>query len=137
MRQTITWLAVGALALSSGCAGEKQDDAPDQAAADAPATPASAPSIAPDDNLQRLTCADFLATAKIATAEPVDDAALAAQDELANGMTWLHGYLYAKNDGKIEAFSQSWVAANAKRVFDACKAASNPAETNLFDVAVS
>lgn len=136
MRLTAIMFAAGAAVLLSGCAKAPEEDAAktDEAAAEAPA---DLPKVASDENLNRLTCADFLATAKVATVQPADDAALAAQDELANGLTWLHGYLYATRAGKIEPLSQDWMAATAKRVFEACSAAEKPAETSLFQVAVS
>lgn len=105
--------------------------------ADAVEAPAEKPKLAPDDALTKVTCADFLATAEVATAQPADDAALAAQDELANGLTWLHGYLYAKQDGAIEPLSQTWMQTTAKRVYEACSAAEKPAETSLFAVAAA
>lgn len=127
---------VAALLMLGACAKPAEEAAAgeDTAAVEAPA---EAPKLAPDDPLTKVTCADFLATAEVATATPADDAALAAQDELANGLTWLHGYLYAKQDGGIEPLSQSWMQATAKRVFEACSAAEKPAETSLFEVATS
>lgn len=126
-----------ALAAQDGSA-VKAELAPEEAAeAAAVEAPAEAPKLAPDDPLTKVTCADFLATAEVAIAQPADDAALAAQDELANGLTWLHGYLYAKADGGIEPLSQAWMQTTAKRVYEACSAAEKPAETSLFEVATS
>lgn len=93
--------------------------------------------IAASENLIRLTCADFLNTAKVAAQQPVDDDALAAQDELANGITWLHGFLYAQAGGDIEVLSQDWMMTTVKRIYERCDAAEDPATTNLFDVARS
>jgi hypothetical protein len=92
---------------------------------------------APNENLMKITCADFLATANVAVADPESDAAKAAQDELANGLTWLHGYLYGAKNGKVEVLSQDWMKATAKRVFDSCSAAKDPKATSLFEVATS
>lgn len=108
-----------------------------QAAADTDGTPADQPEVSPSDNLVTLTCADFLATAQVAAAEPADGAALAAQDELANGLTWLHGYLYASSNGAIEPLSQNWMKATVTRVHDECAAAKDPSSVNLFEVAKS
>jgi hypothetical protein len=153
-------LLSGALTLTTACKPEPAAEAPTQTAAtagntapeqavealnvtptDSNAAPAEAPSAAPavaaTDPLTQLTCADFLATAKIAATQPVDDAALAAQDELVNGLTWVHGYLFAKNGGKYDVLNQQWIQATAKRVFDNCAAAKDPKTTNLFDVATS
>lgn len=122
---------LGALVLA-GCA---QPDAAAPAAEEAIERPDQAPAVAASDDLMRLTCADFLATAEIARSQPADDAALAAQDEIANGLTWLHGYLYATKAGKIKPLSQDWMAAAAKRVYETCSRAEEPAETSLFEVA--
>lgn len=118
--------------------------APEQAAAPASGdtaaaieTPAEAPKIAPNEALTKVTCADFLATAEVATTQPADDAALAAQDELANDLTWLHGYLYAVNEGRIDPLSMDWMKDTASRVFELCSAAEKPAETSLFEVATA
>jgi hypothetical protein len=138
MKHTITILLGGALALTAACSPAPAGEGAKEAAADpAIETPAETPKIASDENLNRITCADFLATAEVASAKPADDAALAAQDELANGLTWLHGYLYASKAGKIEPLSQDWMAATAKRVYEACSKAEKPSETSLFEVAVS
>ena len=127
---------VAALLMLGACAKPAAEEAAGEETAAAEA-PAEKPALAPDDPLTKVTCADFLATAEVATAQPADDAALAAQDELANGLTWLHGYLYAKADGAIEPLSQTWMQTTAKRVFEACSAAEKPAETSLFEVATS
>ena len=83
---------VAALLMLGACAKPAEEAAAgDDTAAAAVEAPAEAPKLAPDDPLTKVTCADFLATAEVATAQPADDAALAAQDELANGLTWLHG----------------------------------------------
>jgi uncharacterized membrane protein len=138
MKRTIIALLTGAAALTTACAPAPAGEAAKDTAADAAIeTPAELPKVAPTDALTKITCADFLATAEVATAQPADDAALAAQDELANGLTWLHGYLYATKAGKIEPLSQAWMQTTAKRVFEACSAAEKPAETSLFEVAVS
>lgn len=129
--------AMGALLMLAACAPQGASQGGDAEVASAAQAPAEKLSLSPDDPLTRVTCADFLATAEVATAQPADDAALAAQDELANGLTWLHGYLYAKKNGGIEPLSQIWMQTTAKRVFEACSAAEKPAETSLFDVAVS
>ncbi|MEE4317450.1 MAG: hypothetical protein V2I74_10765 [Erythrobacter sp.] len=134
MRGTAIGTALlGALVLG-GCA---QPDAAAPAAEEAIERPDQAPAVAASDDLMRLTCADFLATAEIARTQPADDAALAAQDEIANGLTWLHGYLYASRAGEIDPLSQDWMAATAKRVYETCSTAEKPAETSLFEVAGS
>jgi hypothetical protein len=132
----MTMVLAGAAALVAGCA-PAADGGGDKTAGAAIEAPAEPPKVAPNESLTKVTCADFLETAKVATTQPADDAALAAQDELANGLTWLHGYLYAARAGKIEPLSQTWMASTAKRVFDTCSKAEKPAETNLFEVAVS
>jgi hypothetical protein len=141
MKHSVTILLAGALALTSACKPVEKDEAPKDAASDAAGSAAEssvkAPAVAATDNLMKLTCADFLATAQIAMTEPADDAALAAQDELANGLTWVHGYLYAKNGGKYDALSQDWMKVTAKRIFDNCSAAKDAKATSLFEVATS
>ena len=97
----------------------------------------AAPPIGASDNLVRLTCADFLSTAQVAATQPADEAALAAQDELATGLTWLHGFLYAQSSGEIEPLSQNWMKATVERVYSQCNEASDPATVNLFEVAKS
>ena len=94
-------------------------------------TPTDAPKIASNDPLYNVTCADFLGAANVATTVPADDAALAAQDEIAYGLLWLHGYHYAKTNGKLEPLSQDWMAKTAKRVYDACSKVEKPEEANL------
>lgn len=158
MKHPITILLATALVLTTGCTPE-QAEAPKATEADtgsapteqltealdvtpaetgtAAEQPSTVPAVAPTDPLMQLSCADFLATAKIASTQPADDAALAAQDELVNGLTWVHGYMFAKNDGKYDVLSQKWIEVTAKRVFDNCAAAKDPKTTNLFDVATS
>jgi hypothetical protein len=137
-RISITLAAVLALAACKPApAGEAAKEAGAAVAEAAIEAPAETPKLAPSEALIDLTCTDFLETAKIATAQPADDAALAAQDEIANGLTWLHGYLFATKAGKIEPLSQEWMAATAERVFNDCNKAEKPSETNLFEVAVS
>lgn len=130
-----TALPVAFAALTACAPGDGPEPAKEETAAIE--TPASPPKIAPNENLNRITCADFLAAAKVATTQPADDAALAAQDEIANGLTWLHGYLYATRQGAIEPLSQEWMQATAKRVFEACAASEKPGETSLFEVATA
>jgi hypothetical protein len=138
MRKTLTILLAGSIVSTAACAPQQSAETPKEAAAEASIeTPADAPKIASSDPLTKVTCADFLETAKVASVQPADDAALAAQDELANGLTWLHGYLYARTDGKIDPLSQDWMAATAKRAFDACSKAEKPAETSLSALALS
>jgi len=151
MKHPITILLAAALVLTTGCTPE-QAEAPKATEADTgnapteqltealdvtPTETGTAPAVAPTDPLMLLSCADFLATAKIASTQPADDAALAAQDELVNGLTWVHGYMFAKNNGKYDVLSQKWIEVTAKRVFDNCAAAKDPKTTNLFDVATS
>lgn len=152
-------LLTGALTLTTACKPEPSAEAPKAPEATAGSatteqlsealdvTPAetgaaaeqasTAPTLVPTDPLMLLSCADFLATAKIASTQPADDAALAAQDELVNGLTWVHGYMFAKNNGKYDVLNQQWIEVNAKRVYDNCAAAKDPKTTNLFDVATS
>jgi hypothetical protein len=144
MRKTRTILLAGGLALVVACApagdaakegaAKEEAAATDDAAIEAPAEP---PKVAANDPLTSVTCADFLDTAKVASVQPADDAALAAQDELVNGLTWLHGYTYAKTDGKVEPLTQEWMATTAKSVFDACSKVEKPAETSLSELAAS
>ncbi|OBV12165.1 hypothetical protein [Erythrobacter dokdonensis] len=134
MRGTAIGTALLGAIVLAGCA---QPDAAAPAAEEAIERPDQAPAVAASDDLMRLTCADFLATAEIARTQPADDAALAAQDEIANGLTWLHGYLYASRAGEIDPRSQDWMAATAKRVYETCSTAEKPAETSLFEVAGS
>jgi hypothetical protein len=103
----------------------------------APETAAEITPVPANENLMRLTCADFLSTAEVAMSQPADEAALAAQDEMVTGLTWLHGYLYAARAGKIDVLSQNWMKATAKQVHETCAKAGNPAETSLFEVATS
>lgn len=121
MRWSALPLAVIALA---GCS-DSQSEA---------GAPAAKP-IAPSENLMRLSCADYLAAAAVALRDPADEAALAAQDELADGLIWLHGYLFAANEGRIDPLSQDWMKDTAARVYDTCAKAADPAKLNLFEVA--
>lgn len=136
MRHKLTIILSSGAALVTACTPAPENE-PEQSAAPVVEVPTETVKVAPNESLIRVTCADFLISAEVATTQPVDDAALAAQDELANGLTWLHGYLYATSGGKIEKLSQDWMATTAKRVFEACSAAERPAETSLFEVAVS
>lgn len=92
---------------------------------------------APTDNLMKITCADFLGTAAVAVDASDVDAAKAAQDELANGLTWLHGYLYATKKGELPDLSQDWMKTTVTTVHANCKAATDPAKLSLFEVATS
>lgn len=124
--------AFGALALA-GCAAQASETAVPAAAAIA--QPVAKP--APTDNLMKISCADFLATAKVAVDQTDPDASKAAQDELANGLTWLHGYLYARNNGAIEVLSQEWMKTTVTKVYANCTAVKDAASTSLFEVATS
>lgn len=139
MKHALTLVLAGTVAMTAACApaGEADKNGAAETAEAAIEAPAEKPKVAANEALTKITCADFLATAEVATAQPADDAAVAAQDELANGLTWLHGYLYATRQGKIDPLSQAWMETTAKRVFEACSAAEKPAETSLFEVAVS
>jgi hypothetical protein len=133
-------ILAGAALLAAGCQQAPEGDAgagTEPAADTAIEAPAETPQVASTDPLTKVTCADFLETAKVASVQPADDAALAAQDELANGLTWLHGYLYGKTGGKVGTLNQDWMAATAKKVFDVCSKAEKPAETNLSEVVAS
>lgn len=141
MKHAFTTVLAATLLLTTACAHQPSAAAGNDGMADraggATARQADVPAVASNDDLMKLTCADFLATAKIATTVPADDAALAAQDELVNGMIWVHGYMFASNGGRFDALSQDWIKATAKRVFDRCAAAKDPRQTNLFEVATS
>jgi hypothetical protein len=135
MKQTLTRLLAANFLFAAACApapaGEAAKEAATASADAAIVTPTDAPKIASNDPLYNLTCADFLGAAEVATTVPADDAALAAQDEIAFGLHWLHGYHYAKTDGKIEPLSRDWMAKTAKRVYDACSKVEKPEESNL------
>ncbi|AOL23865.1 hypothetical protein Ga0102493_112860 [Erythrobacter litoralis] len=123
--------ALAAIALAA-CGPQ---DASVSAGEDGLERPDQAPVIAASDDLMRLTCADFLATVAIARTQPTDGASLAAQDEIANGLTWLHGYLYGVRGGEIAALSQDWMAETAGSVFRACSKAEAPEAVSLFEAA--
>lgn len=138
MKHSLVTILTGTIVLTVACAPQQgAPPAAEETAATTIETPAETPKVAATDPLSKVTCADFLATAEVATTTPADDAAIAAQDELANGLTWLHGYLYATTKGQIAPLSQDWMAATAKKVYEACSAAEKPAETKLSDLAVS
>lgn len=135
---SVTLVTILALAACKAApTGEAAKEADGKAAEAAIETPAEKPKISATEALTKVTCADFLAEAEVASAQPADDAALAAQDEIANDLTWLHGYLYATKKGQIEPLSQSWMETTAKRVYEACSAAEKPAEASLFEVATA
>lgn len=131
---------IAASALASiviGCSAAPEEGAASEstpAALDESVDP-TGPVIGATDDLLDLSCADFLVTAEVATAEEQDEAAVAAQDEIANGLIWVHGYLFAKNDGEIDVLSQNWMEKTAERVFATCSAAEDPSKLNLFEVA--
>ena len=138
LRNTIFPLA--ALTLLGACADQNDPDVEEtrptveQSETDSNPQPIE---IGASENLVRLSCADFLDTATVATDEKDAEAAMAAQDEIANGLTWLHGFLYAESSGEIEVLSQDWMKATVERVYESCSAAEDPANTNLFEVARS
>ncbi|WOE76408.1 hypothetical protein [Alterisphingorhabdus coralli] len=141
-RLSLTIATVAALSVSAcapaGESGDAEADSDTETAADDDMErPDETPAITASDDTMALTCADFLETAAIATAEEQDEAAIAAQDELSNGLIWLHGYLYAANDGEVGVLSQEWMETNVKRVYETCNAAEDPAKVNLFEVAKS
>ncbi|MEL6487182.1 MAG: hypothetical protein AAFQ13_08565 [Pseudomonadota bacterium] len=121
-----------------GCApaGEAEDSASESVAAkDEAERPDEAPTIGASDDLLALSCADFIAAAAVATNEEDEEAALLAQDEIAAGLVWVHGYLYAKRDGEISVLSQDWLKDTAERIYATCTAAEDPTQLNLFEVA--
>ncbi|MEM1132092.1 MAG: hypothetical protein AAGH53_04080 [Pseudomonadota bacterium] len=133
-----TAAALALCACSPADQGSAEADADTEtAAAEDIERPDETSEIGASDNTLALTCADFLETAAIAVEEEQDEASVAAQDEISNGLIWLHGYLYAKNDGEVGVLSQEWMETNVKRVYETCNAAENPSEVNLFEVAKS
>ena len=96
--------------------------------------PDEAPVVGVNDNLVSLTCANFLDTAAVATSEEDEEAAIAAQDEIAAGLIWIHGYLFAKGDGDVSVLSQTWMEETAGRIYGTCSEAEDPSAVNLFEV---
>ncbi|MCU0890669.1 MAG: hypothetical protein MUE77_02740 [Sandarakinorhabdus sp.] len=132
-------LAGGAAIALTACSSPAEQSAPAPAAVAAAAEPSgtNVPKPAPTDNLMKISCADFLETAKVAVDTGNAQAAAAAQDELANDLTWLHGYLFATRKGDIAVLSQDWMKATVARVHARCSAARDAAATSLFEVATS
>ena len=84
--------------------------------------------------LVSLTCADFIAAADAAVNAPNSDLGKAAQDDIANGLTWVHGYMYAKRDGAMPRLTQDWLRETAKRLNTQCRQEGN-GTANLFELA--
>ena len=132
------WIAGAATLALIGCAPEgRTGAAPSESAVttDEADRPDEAPAIGASDDLLALSCADFIAAAAVATNEEDEEAALSAQDEIAAGLVWVHGYLYAKRDGEISVLSQDWLKDTAERIYTTCTAAEDPTQLNLFEVA--
>ena len=130
-------LLSGVLALSLvACASGEDEAALDAGSTEEITQPDALPTVTASDNLMQLSCADFLYAARLASDETAEGAALAAQDQIANSLIWLHGYLYAQNPD-LEVMSGEWMEKTVTMVFDKCTAADKPQETNLFEVATS
>ena len=132
------WIAAAAAFAMVGCApSAESEEAPTDTGgvAEESEAPAETPAIGATDDLLALSCADFLATAAVALDEEDEEAALSAQDEIASGLIWVHGYLFAKEDGEIPVLSQNWIESTAKRIHETCMAAEDPTALNLFEVA--
>jgi hypothetical protein len=86
-----------------------------------------------------LSCADFNAAAS--QADPPKDAsaeerrrALDAQDYIANGMVWIHGYLTGHNGPETGKLTRDWVSSNVAKLSKACLASADPASERLVDL---
>ncbi|MEO1046837.1 MAG: hypothetical protein AAFW59_00765 [Pseudomonadota bacterium] len=136
MRIGVVGIAVVASLSLAGCGAEPSKTAETTAEAEAGdiERPEDAPVVGVNDNLVSLTCANFLDTAAVATDEEDEEAAIAAQDEIAAGLIWIHGYLFAKNDGEIGVLSQTWMEETAGRIYGTCSEAEDPNTLNLFEV---
>ena len=136
MRFGAVGIAVIASLSLAACGAEPSGttDATTEAAADDMERPDEAPVVGVNDNLVSLTCANFLDTAAVATSEEDEEAAIAAQDEIAAGLIWIHGYLFAKGDGDVSVLSQTWMEETAGRIYGTCSEAEDPSAVNLFEV---
>lgn len=137
MRIGAVGIAVAASLSLAGCGAEPNETAETTAeAADDIERPDEEPVVGVNDNLVSLTCANYLDTAAVATDEEDEEAATAAQDEIAAGLIWVHGYMFAKADGEIGVLSQKWMEETAERIYATCAAAEDASAVNLFEVAL-
>lgn len=136
MRFGAVGIAVIASLSLTGCGAEPKETAETmvEANVDDIERPDEAPVVGVNDNLVSLTCANFLDTATVATSEEDQEAAIAAQDEIAAGLIWIHGYLFAKGDGDVGVLSQKWMEETARRIYGTCSEAEDPSAVNLFEV---
>lgn len=105
------------------------------------AAPAS-PTAAQEQNLLDVTCAQYLtalsvATPKAGSGKAGQELATQAQDDIADGLLWIHGYLSgrAAAAGKPEpALTRSWLAAQVTPLAKACKDRSPDGSALLLDI---
>ncbi|MDM0000596.1 hypothetical protein QTI24_18395 [Variovorax sp. J22P240] len=108
-------------------------------AAMAQAPRAAAPASAAADDASTLSCADFNAAASQVLPPPNASElqrrrAVEAQDYLANGMVWLHGYLTGRNGPSVGRLTRDWISSSVTKLGKECAAAANPTATRIVDL---
>lgn len=104
------------------------------------ALPASAQSPGPDTDLLTATCADLMEGLKLADPGPGASAdqkriALEAQDDIATGLAWVHGYQAGRGSGATPpAMTRRWMADTLPRLAQACTRQSPDGKMRLADV---
>jgi hypothetical protein len=96
---------------------------------------------APTTELVALSCADFLSAARSAVAPKGAKAARlaeakAAQDDIAYGLIWLHGYQSGQGQAMAK-LDKAWLEGAASRLTRRCKGAADPAKVRLVDLVKS
>lgn len=79
----------------------------------------------PANEIVEPTCADFMAALRVADpgkkpSKQRQAEADAAQDDIATGLFWLHGWHYAKGEATLPV-TREWMVAEMKRLAESCR----------------
>ena len=102
----------------------------------------AAPAAADDQNLLDVTCSQYLTALSVAApksgaSKAEQELALQAQDDIADGLIWIHGFLagQAAAAGKpVPALTRNWLSAQVTPLAKACRARSADGSAPLLDV---
>jgi hypothetical protein len=86
-----------------------------------------------------VTCGDMIATLRVADPGPNPSPerqrqAVEAQDDVAIGLYWIHGYLVGTKGEAAPRLSKDWMQAEVVRLVEMCKAKSPDGRKSLVQV---
>jgi hypothetical protein len=86
-----------------------------------------------------VTCGDMIATLRVADpgTNPTEERqrqAVEAQDDVAIGLYWIHGYLVGTKGAAAPRLSKEWMQSEVVRLVEVCKAKSPDGRKSLVQV---